>query len=139
MLESLLGKPKNQKIAVLLALVSAIAPMSVPIAGLHKFYLKQPLWGVLYLVLFATPIPHIASAIEAVWYLVQERDAFDRRFNPDWDGESLGKTGPVSRIEPEKVSAIAQALRELESLRQEGLLSEYEFEEKRRQLLDRIA
>jgi hypothetical protein len=37
------------------------------------------------------------------------------------------------------VGAIADALRQLDSLRQEGLLSEYEFEQKRRQLLDRIA
>jgi len=139
MLESLLAKPKNQKIAVLLALAGAISPMTMPIAGLHKFYLKQPLWGLLYLMLFATPIPHIASAIEAVWYLVQDGEAFDRRFNPDGEGGVLGRTGGTASIEPEKVGAIAQALRELESLRQEGLLSEYEFEQKRRQLLDRIA
>jgi hypothetical protein len=36
------------------------------------------------------------------------------------------------------VSAIAQALRELDDLREDGLISEYEFEQKRRQLLDRI-
>jgi hypothetical protein len=37
------------------------------------------------------------------------------------------------------VGAIADALRELDRLRQDGLMSEYEFEQKRRQLLDRIA
>jgi hypothetical protein len=39
---------------------------------------------------------------------------------------------------PNQVSAIADALRELDDLRQDGLISEYEFEQKRRQLLDRI-
>jgi len=34
--------------------------------------------------------------------------------------------------------AIADALRQLDTLRQEGLISEYEFEQKRRRLLDQI-
>ena len=33
---------------------------------------------------------------------------------------------------------VANALRELEALRQDGLISEYEFEQKRRQMLDQI-
>jgi hypothetical protein len=33
---------------------------------------------------------------------------------------------------------VANALRELDALREEGLISEYEFEQKRRQLIDRI-
>ncbi|MDJ0550288.1 SHOCT domain-containing protein, partial [Microcystis sp. M49636_WE2] len=41
----------------------------------------------------------------------------------------------VPSLEPKQVEAIGAALRELERLRQEGLISEYEFEEKRRQLL----
>jgi hypothetical protein len=36
------------------------------------------------------------------------------------------------------VSAIAEALRQLDCLRQDGLISEYEFEQKRRKLLDRM-
>ena len=41
-------------------------------------------------------------------------------------------------IKPNHVSAIAEALRQLDQLRQDGLISEYEFEQKRRQLLERI-
>lgn len=126
-LEKLFGQPKNRRVAVILALLGTITPL----AGLHKFYLGQPLWGVIYLLLWSTPMPRIACAIDAVWYLVQESEQFQLQF------QGFGKT--TAGIEPQQVSAIADALRELDRLREDGLVSEYEFEQKRRQLLDRIA
>jgi TM2 domain-containing membrane protein YozV len=132
-LDRLLSPSKNQKLTVLLALVGSVTPLT----GLHKFYLRQYGWGVLYLALFATPIPHVASAVEAIWYLLQDQAEFDRRFNPGL--ESTGEGTPPSGLAPAQVGAIATALRELEGLRQEGLLSEYEFEQKRRQLLERMS
>jgi TM2 domain-containing membrane protein YozV len=125
-LEKLFGQPKRG-IAIILALLGTITPL----AGLHKFYLGQPLWGVIYLLLWSTPIPRIACAIDAVWYLVQESEQFQLQF------QGFGKT--LVGIEPQQVNAIADALRELDRLREDGLVSEYEFEQKRRQLLDRIA
>ncbi|KAF3888827.1 MULTISPECIES: NINE protein [Nostocales] len=118
---------KNRSIAAILALSGTLT-----ISGLHKFYLGQPLWGVLYVLLSWTPIPKVACAIEGVWYLAQDEETFDRHFN-------MGKTAiKSSQYVPDRVGAIADALRELESLRQEGLVSEYEFEQKRRQLLDQM-
>jgi hypothetical protein len=38
----------------------------------------------------------------------------------------------------QKVTDLTQAVRELDQLRQDGLISEYEFEQKRRKLIDRI-
>jgi TM2 domain-containing membrane protein YozV len=134
-LENLLSQPKNQKVAVLLALAGAVTPL----AGLHKFYLRQYGWGLLYLILFSTPIPHVASAIEAIWYLLQHQTDFDRRFNEGLEDCTGGEGVKLPEIDPARVGAIANALRELDQLRQEGLMSEYEFEQKRRQLLDRIA
>lgn len=125
----MLSKPKSKKIATLLALSS----IALPISGLHKFYLGQPVWGVLYLLLFWTPIPRIASLIEGVWYLAQNQHEFDLNFN--WGVASAPDDTPVNA---QQVTAIAQSLRELDSLRQDGLISEYEFEQKRRQLLDRL-
>jgi TM2 domain-containing membrane protein YozV len=127
-LEKLFGQPKRQ-VAVILALLGTVTPL----AGLHKFYLGQPLWGVIYLLLWSTPMPRIASAIDAVWYLVQESEQFRLQF------QGFGKTSKSAGIELQQVSAIADALRELDRLREDGLVSEYEFEQKRRQLLDRIA
>ncbi|NJO20096.1 MAG: NINE protein [Spirulinaceae cyanobacterium RM2_2_10] len=106
-----------------------------PVAGLHKFYLGRPAWGVAYLLLIVTPIPHIASAIEAVWYLVQDNESFNRRFNAE---AVTIPSPPADDGTAERVVALATALRELDCLRQDGLLSEYEFEQKRRQLIERL-
>jgi len=120
------NQPKNRTLAAMLALSGVL----IPISGLHKFYLGQPVWGLLYLLLSWTPIPKVASAIEAVWYLAQDEQQFDRHFN-------LG-VRQQSPIIPQTVEDIADALRQLDGLRLEGLVSEYEFEQKRRQLLDKI-
>jgi TM2 domain-containing membrane protein YozV len=124
----LLNQPKSRRVAVILALLGTITP----VAGIHKFYLGQPLWGVIYLLLWSTPMPRIACAIEAVWYLVQDFGQFQDQFNGI--GGSVG-----NGIDPKYIQEIAEALRQLDRLREDGLMSEYEFEEKRRQLLDRIA
>ena len=80
-----------------------------------------------------TPIPKVASAIEGVWYLAQDEEVFDQNFN-------LGKSATRnSQKASNQVGAIAEAMRELDALRQDGLISEYEFEQKRRQLLDQIS
>jgi TM2 domain-containing membrane protein YozV len=115
---------KNRSIAIVLAFSGTLT-----ISGLHKFYLGQPVWGIIYVLLSWTPIPKIASAIEGVWYLAQDEAAFDRNFN-------LGKSAPpvINQVE-----SVANALRELDTLRQDGLISEYEFEQKRRQMLDQIS
>ncbi|MBN3939738.1 MAG: NINE protein [Nostoc sp.] len=124
----MLTKRKSRSVAAVLAFSGTLT-----ISGLHKFYLGQPLWGVLYVLLSWTPIPKVASAIEGVWYLAQDEEAFDRNFN-------LGKSGARnSQKVINQVGAIADAMRELDALRQDGLISEYEFEQKRRQLLDQIS
>ena len=127
-------KPKDRKIAALLALISALPFLP---SGFHKFYLGQPRWGVLYFLLSLTPIPKVASALEGVWYLFQDKDEFDQTFN----GASVSGAALVPSmvgVEALQVEAIADALRQLDQLRQDGLISEYEFEQKRRQMLDRI-
>jgi TM2 domain-containing membrane protein YozV len=122
---NMLIKRKSRSIAAILAFSGTLT-----ISGLHKFYLGQPLWGLLYVLLSWTPIPKVASAIEGVWYLAQDEEAFDRNFN-------LGKSA-VKNFQPasNQIAVMAEALRSLDTLRQDGLISEYEFEQKRRQLLD---
>ncbi len=128
-------KPKDRTLATLLA----FAGIAVP--GLHKFYLGQSVWGVGYLLpglLFwnfpAGTIPRIASLMEGVWYLFLSQEEFNRRFNPEW--MVVGVLSSDSSVDPSRVEAIAQALRQLDTLRQEGLITEYEFEQQRRQLLN---
>jgi len=124
----MLSYRKNRSIAVVLAFSGTL---SLP--GLHKFYLGQPIWGIVYIMLSWTLIPRIAGAIEGFWYLTQDEATFDRMFNGD------KSTRPSYLQTDNPVESIASAIRELEALRQDGLISEYEFEQKRRQLLDRIS
>lgn len=125
-LDKLFKHHKNRRVAIALALLGTVTP----IAGLHKIYLGQPVWGIIYLLLWATPIPRIASAIDAVWYVVQDLEQFERQFN--------GRSNYSLDTSPQ-VRAIAESMRELDRLREDGLVTEYEFEQKRRQLLDYIA
>ncbi|MGG6294411.1 SHOCT domain-containing protein [Leptolyngbya sp. AN02str] len=132
----MLTKPKNRTIAAALAFAGVVIP------GLHKFYLRQPGWGMLYLVLGLSPvgtlnpIAKIASVVEGIWFLSQGQAAFDQNFN---DVATLqAEAGQATPVNAAQVGAVADALRQLDGLRQDGLISEYEFEQKRRQLLDRM-
>jgi TM2 domain-containing membrane protein YozV len=126
-LDQLFKHHKERRFAVALALLGTVTP----VVGLHKLYLGQPVWGIMYLLLWSTPIARIASAIDAVWYLVQDLEQFERQFN----GQSNYNLNLNSTPQ---VKAIAEAMRELDRLREDGLVTEYEFEQKRRQLLEQI-
>ncbi|HEY9889660.1 MAG TPA: hypothetical protein V6D02_14740 [Candidatus Obscuribacterales bacterium] len=121
-------------IAAALAFAGAFKPLPVPLTGLHKFYLGQPLWGSVYLLLGWTQMPRIACAIEGVWYLWRVQQI-------EWPlGATLTPTRvPDGIIASQQTQAIATALRELETLRQEGLISEQEFEQNRRHLLQKLS
>ena len=131
----MLNKHKSRKVAAIIAFTGTLSP----IAGLHKFYLGQPVWGLLYLLLSWTPIPRVASAIDAIWYLFQNEDEFDYNFNSNLELVSAPPPPKPKIVEQTNVNAIADALRQLDRLRQDGLISEYEFEQKRRQLINRMS
>jgi TM2 domain-containing membrane protein YozV len=148
----MLSSYKDRKRAAILAFAGAIPlgpeGISVHLVGLHKLYLGQWWWFGLYLVFGLTPMPWIAGVIEGLWYLTQSNEDFDYRFNTTEDGEVL--SGPLatgglfglgavsSLFRPRSMGDLTDAVRELDRLREEGLISEYEFEQKRRKLLDRI-
>jgi TM2 domain-containing membrane protein YozV len=122
---------RSRRVAVALAWLGVLTPLS----GLHKFYLGQPFWGVLYLIMGITPIPKVACAIEGVMLLAQSPEDFAQRWSKPL---SAAPATPGSAFDPSQVSVLGTALRELDTLRQEGLISELEFEQKRRQLLEQI-
>jgi TM2 domain-containing membrane protein YozV len=143
----LFGEEKSQKLAVILAIVGAVTPFS----GLHKFYLRQPVWGMVYLFLSVTLTPfhataiwvfpyfgiaQVASLLDGVWYFIQSEDNFKRGFNDET--VSGLKSDDGRSFHPHLVGETAQAIRQLDQLREEGLLSEYEFEQQRRQLVKAI-
>ncbi|MGB3615835.1 MAG: NINE protein [Elainellaceae cyanobacterium] len=129
---SLTVKPRRRNKAIILAFAGIMIP------GLHKFYLGEWRWGAVYLIMFFTQIPQLASLIEAIWYCIMDDEVFDRNFNRRY--LAMKNAQVLESIpDPRQVQSIGEALRQLDQLRQDGLISEYEFEQKRRQWLDRIA
>ncbi len=136
----------QRKIAIALAFAGAL-PTPLPLAWLHKFYLKQYLWGIAYLVLAPTLLPQVACSLEGVWYLMQSDDEFKARFpnaglpaalSHTSDQMTTAATAAEKSTSAQAASQVAAALRDLEQLRQEGLMTEYEFEQKRRKLLEQM-
>jgi len=144
---------KNRKIAIALAFVGSL-PGPLPLTWLHKFYLGEYLWGVAYLVLAPTMLPSMACCLEGVWYLTQSDEGFAGRFPKAGSllsSVAVGSTTdavsspsslssePVQNAKAQAAQQVAIALRELDQLRQDGLITEYEFEQKRRHLLAEIS
>ena len=48
--------------------------------GIHKFYLNQPGWGILYLVFSFTFIPVVVGFVEGVLYLAMSDQSFAARY-----------------------------------------------------------
>lgn len=132
----MLSNPRNRRIAALLAIVGAV-PIGggFHLVGLHKLYLGQRWWCLIYfaLALTGSKIAWIAGIFDAVFYLIQNPEEFDANFN----GEVMPETETIIP-KSNAVVTVSESLRELDQLRQDGLISEYEFEQKRRKLLDRI-
>ena len=145
----MLHKVKNRNVAAIWAFVGVL-PLALPgfsethLAGLHRFYLREYGWGLVYLFFgLLTPIPWVAGVLEGIWYLVQDEMEFDGHFNQGVsaeEGASIALLATPTVIVKSVSPAVktAEAVRELDRLRQEGLLSEYEFEQKRRQLISSI-
>ena len=112
-----------------LAFIGAFTPTPIAPTGLHKFYLGRPRWGVLYLLLGWTPIPRVACALEGLGYLIIA-------LNQGHLGGSLLPQGSTKSGIAAQTQAMVAAIRDLERLRQEGLITEQEFEQQRRQLLE---
>jgi TM2 domain-containing membrane protein YozV len=136
---------KDRAVTIVLALAGFLLP------GLHKFYLGQLGWGWFYLLpglcfwdVDLGLMPRLACLFEGSWLLLQSQTEFDRRFNGITDSsESLGKSTlalaaaatATTAAKTAQVENMGQSLRQLDQLRQEGLITEYEFEQQRRQLL----
>ena len=126
----------SRKIAIALAFAGALFN-PIPLVWLHKFYLGQYLWGIVYLVLAPTRIPQIACCFEGIWYLTQSNESFCSKFSHS-SAFVLSEGENATTQTHQDVSQTAASIREIEQLRQEGLMTEYEFEQKRRKLLDQV-
>lgn len=146
---------RSRKVAIALAFAGML-PIPLPVAWIHKFYLGQYLWGIIYLILSPTGLPKVACGLEGLWYASQSDEDFSKRFPVA--SEALSTAALLAQHSSSQMQTIqevlnmkspqygashtsqnpAKTLRELDQLRQEGLITEYEFEQKRRMLLDQI-
>ena len=65
---------KDKVIAVLLALIGGGL-------GLHKFYLRRPAWGIIYLLFSWTGLPAILGVIEGIYYILMSEDSFNKKYS----------------------------------------------------------
>ena len=63
-------------------IVAALFALFLGGFGIHKFYLGQKGWGILYLIFCWTFIPSIAAFIEFIILLCMSDAKFNARFNP---------------------------------------------------------
>lgn len=149
---------KSRKVAIALAFVGVL-PLPLPIAWIHKFYVGQYLWGIVYLILAPTGLPKVACCLEGFWYVSQKDEDFKAKFPTAITTLSAAttlaqpstfQTSTLRNVLKGNFKALnkpaaypsstspAVLLKDLDQLRQEGLITEYEFEQKRRKLLDQI-
>jgi TM2 domain-containing membrane protein YozV len=72
--EEIVEGEKTKTVAILLALFLGGL-------GAHKFYLKQNVIGILYVLFFWTYIPALLSILEAIVYATMSRKDFNKKYN----------------------------------------------------------
>lgn len=80
-----------------------------------------------------TQIPRIACVLEGVWYLLPWPEHRGALISPILMPKAQGSTDHGTLAQ--QTQLVAATIRDLEQLRQEGLITEWEFEQQRRQLL----
>lgn len=96
--------------------------------GVHKFYLGQNVWGVLYLIFFWTFIPGIVAFFEFFILIFMSESEFNRQFNYS----TLANNASGS------VKDATESLSELKKLYDQGIITAEEYEEKRKKILKNI-
>jgi TM2 domain-containing membrane protein YozV len=110
-------------------LVAALLALFVGGFGIHKFYLGRTGAGIVYLIFCWTLIPGMIAFIESIILLFMSEAEFNFKFNGQFAAPVLPASNPMQQ---------AFALEKLAELQAKGLITENEFETKRRQILDRM-
>jgi len=108
-------------------LVAALLAFFLGGLGIHKFYLGQNGWGVAYLLFCWTGVPALAGFVECFLLLFSGEAQFNQRFN-----QGLTLSSPNNPLQQ------AQGIEKLAELHQKGLITDDEFETKRRKFLERM-
>ncbi|HEV7348407.1 NINE protein [Telluribacter sp.] len=93
--------------------------------GVHRFYLGQTGLGILYLIFCWTLIPAIIAFIDAIIFWTQSKEAFDAKYNQGVQQPTYGAS----------TTNVADELSKLNSLKQQGVLTEDEFQARKAKIL----
>lgn len=61
--------------------VAAVLAIFLGGFGIHKFYLRRPGWGIVYIIFCWSYIPAIIGFIEGIIYLCMNEEDFDYKYN----------------------------------------------------------
>lgn len=122
-------KQKNRITAALLALVFGGI-------GVHRFYLNKPISGFFYLILFWTFIPAIIALIEFVVLLCMSDEEFDRRYNAYAIAPPTIVVNPTTEVTVKSDNTTyVEEVKKLYDLKVKGMITDEEFEQKKKMLL----
>ena len=122
-------KQKNRSTAALLALVFGGI-------GVHRFYLNKPISGFFYLILFWTFIPAIIALIEFVVLLCMSDEEFDRRYNAYAIAPPTIIVNPTTEVTVKSDNTTyVEEVKKLYDLKVKGMITDEEFEQKKKMLL----
>lgn len=97
--------------------------------GVHKFYLGQTGWGIVYVLFCWTFIPSVAGFIEGIMLIAQDQASFDAKHN-------VGIASPYAQLEANRqVMGQADLLLKFKQLHNEGAITDEEFEAAKRKTL----
>lgn len=93
--------------------------------GIHKFYLGQTGYGIIYLLFCWTFIPGIIAFFELLMLAFMSDAEFNRQFN----------SGSISTSSTGSIKDATESLGELKKLYDGGIITAEEYEEKRKKVL----
>jgi len=93
--------------------------------GVHRFYLGQTMYGVLYLLFCWTLIPSLIAFIDFIVFLVMTEEKFNEKYN----------NGKAPQFQHAAGVNTADEIAKLHKLKQDGAITHEEFEKRKSQLL----
>jgi TM2 domain-containing membrane protein YozV len=106
--------------------------------GIHKFYLGNPILGLLYLFFFWTCIPGIVAFFEFLGLCFMSDREFDARFNYAEESNLLTQSTRYPMASARSRQEATSTLYDLKKLYEDGIITAEEYEVKRRKMLDDI-
>ena len=101
--------------------------------GIHRFYLGQNGRGLLYLLFSWTGIPLVISIIDAIMLLIMSEESFTKKYNR-FVYETM-MNNKASRNKTQSKPSTAEELERLHDLKERNIITEEEFERKKKELL----